>query len=628
MIVLLLAILAQDPLLDDLLRGLTSEKIEIRNQSEKEILTRWKSWTDLDLSKLDEAARLKEAEAAGRAKQCLEAIRLYRVIPETIWKAFPNAGSTLRQGSADEVAEFIDLLREKWRGRELHTRDLLPVLICSLGDNRPTTRGTPLRALKVRDHVYNLLYDAVPRFNFDTKPEAVQTWWEENRSKPESGWYLPELTDKSEWRRAQAIQRLFALEDASLYPRLFQALKTIREVHGFLIAVRDASRLRQETVQLEFAPYLQDSRLEVRFLAAKLIAPFDRRTAIDSLLSTVDKPESLRSDAGALPPQYKIVDWLAATKDDRVFPVLRTLLKDGDFGAKQEVLHATGDLDDPRVEELLLQAMSDTHRSSEPVLWGQIDNPRLCDEAGFYLSKRLKVESRFEWGAATDGRDTNLAEIWKLYRERKGMPPAPFVTPGTTVVAAEEVAALLPDLASGEKASQQRALKSLSRLGGGAWPHLQAKIRESEGPTRKRLEEAALAFSNTLRKVEVSDDSRSCAKHLLDHLHETLDVDAFLKESINPWFGDATCTRIHVEVSREPGGRGIKIKMDVTKGDPKAPTPDNLYWNFHRRVSSEFSKEVFDEAWEDFLDPLRLNLLPGNEVPFNTEMEMTKRRSK
>jgi hypothetical protein len=476
---------------------------------------------------------------------------------------------------------------------------------------------------------YHLLYDAIPCFFFDTKPELVRKWWEENRSKPEREWYLPELTATNQRQRCRAIQRLFALEDVSLHPQLFQALKTIEGEDCFQTAAQDASRLPKETIQREFSSYLNDSRVEVRFLAAKLTAPFNSREAIESLLSILQKPESLRSDATITSPQYKLVNWLAATKDDRVFPVLRKLLNEGDFEVKQDVLSAIGDLEDPRAEGMLLEVLSDTDRSSEPLDVGTIINPRMCDDAGWYLSRRMKLEDRFAWGEKTDDRDKNLAEIWKLYREGKGLPPAPFVLPGTTVVLPEEVSALLPDLASEEISAQRRALKKLSQLGGGAWPQIQERIKESQGQTRKRLEDVALAFANTLRKVDATEESKSYAKCLLDHLHEPLDVESFFREIIEPWFGDPACTRIRVEVSREPGGRGFKVKLDITKGDPKGPTPDNLDWHSHHHgMSARYTKDMFDHAWKEYLEPLRISLQPGNDGPFDEAMDMKKRASK
>src|SRR5439155_193371 len=110
---------------------------------------------------------------------------------------------------------------------------------------------------------------------------------------------------------------------------------------------------------------------------------------------------------------------------------LRVFLKSGEFTPRMEVLTAIEHSDDVRADEMLVDTFANPDRTSGWMLWGDIRNPRLCDIAGIYLARRFKLEGgRFHWPEENiEEKNRNLSEIWKVYRERKGLPPAPFVAP-------------------------------------------------------------------------------------------------------------------------------------------------------------------------------------------------------
>ncbi len=612
-----LAFLLQAGEIDELLRAFADESIEIRQKAAERLLEKWKSWTDVELAKLEAATSSADAEVAKKAADCLAAIRFQRGIPVRARAAFPEVDRILRSGTPDEVAGLFDGLLARWRKRELASSEVLPLVMISLGDERKTSRtefgkGGVWR-MPASFPVYTLLHAVVPRFYYTSKPEEVRAWWADMRAKPERDWYLPDLTAADQRRRAGAIQRLFALNDPELHPQLFAALKTLEEDDSFGIGVQEAGALPVDVLRREFLPYLRDPRLKVRFLAAKLLHPTAPREALDGLSIAFEEGHAAKR-LGFATELHEIVDWLVMTKDDRAFAALRVFLKAGDFHSRFSVLSALGYAEDERVDAVLVERFGDTDRSSGWMLSGDVRNPRLCDQAGILLARRLKLDvGKFEWPEDRIAlRNANLAEIWKLYREKKGLPPAPFVPPGASLVAPEAVAALLPGLLAEDEGRRRTALAALSRLGAGAWPHLK----------EERLKDVALRFSNTLRRVE-GDEA------LAERLHEPFDPDRFFRESIESWFADETLVEIEVEVAREPEGGGIT----VTRRLKKTPAGGAPFDQFSASGSGGgfmawSRKSTFDEAWVKFFAPLKADMEKGSGATFKSALQMTKRRSK
>jgi hypothetical protein len=359
-----------------------------------------------------------------------------------------------------------------------------------------------------------------------------------------------------------------------------------------------------------------------------VILPHDRRAAIDCLADPFEEASGLEHMNLYSYHLREIAEWLAAAKDDRAFNVLRKfVLKPGEYHTREGVLSALGRSEDPRCDEVLIEMFSQTDRTSGMELWGDIRNPRLCDLAGVFLAERLKM-GPLPWPENIEVRNQSLSQIWKLYRERKGLPAALFIAPGTSAVALEQVAKLIPDLASTDEATRKQGVKKLSRLGGGAWPHVKAGIASAQGPEKDRLEESARLYSNTLRSVEGNPEAAGRLKELRDRLHDPFDAEAFFKGSIESWFEDNDLSSISVEIAREPMGGGITVKLEVKKSDPNAPAPDQFSaMSSGGGFLARLRKNVFDEAWTNFLAPLKDAMKSGSEESFKSSMEMTKKNS-
>src|SRR5579872_7267446 len=108
--ILVLAGLLQSDPMEDILKRFSQEKVELRDQASQDIVSRWKEWTESDLSKLRAAQDSTDPELRSRAKDCFDRILFNKSFPERLWTTVPNLGQILRSGTP---ADIVDLLRSE-----------------------------------------------------------------------------------------------------------------------------------------------------------------------------------------------------------------------------------------------------------------------------------------------------------------------------------------------------------------------------------------------------------------------------------------------------------------------------------------------------------------------------------
>jgi len=401
------------------------------------IINRWKEWSSGDLERIEKRKIAGDLEVASRVEVVLREIAFRKLVPEPVWKVEPRVAEIVLHGSGDDVAELVVRLSERAKGGPFPTRSIVAVLIELIGDDRPTRHGSldsdrPFkggeskprfeRKVELGEYVLPILCSIAYKPQFKTR-DSWQRWWAENRDKPEKDWYLPDLDHDDEAQRVVVIARLAALDDSTLYPRLFQSLESFLDDEEICNAIQALSPIPSKVLVPHLKPYLVDRRPYVRLAAAKRLVTELPRESIDAVVASIEKPEMMEfygSDREFFLDGVGIVDWLASTQDERAYAFLFRALKSGSLNRKINILEAIHEQPFPGVEEAILGAFDDS------AVWptggfrgAEIRSPRVADMAGIFLARRLHMNEEFVWTGPVEERDRNLAKIRERWKRGK-----------------------------------------------------------------------------------------------------------------------------------------------------------------------------------------------------------------
>ena len=266
--------------MEELIHRLADDFPEVRDRARGIIQNRWESWTDADLAKLRKEMDSKNANLAVNAKAAvahIETRRKFKEIPEEIWKAYPDIASMLDKGPPDKIGQmFLDMEAKIEKG-ELSARAVLPAALEFIADDRDTEIKSGFFS-GGREHTYlvdrlahGLIWSHAPAMaEFETADEA-RAWWRKNKAKTDKEWHLDGLTHKDQMVRAVSMNRLVALNDPTLYPRLLETFKSIDSEDG-LGAVRNSlAKLPPAMILPELRSRMRDKRIDMRLAVMSAI---------------------------------------------------------------------------------------------------------------------------------------------------------------------------------------------------------------------------------------------------------------------------------------------------------------------------------------------------------------------
>lgn len=109
----------------ELIKKWKSENAEVRDQVSREILSRWKEWSEADLLNLKRAALDQDAEVAGRAREVQERIQIRHKVVGTRLEIIQGLEDTVFQGGRQQRLELINEAGILWYREKLTDSDLL-----------------------------------------------------------------------------------------------------------------------------------------------------------------------------------------------------------------------------------------------------------------------------------------------------------------------------------------------------------------------------------------------------------------------------------------------------------------------------------------------------------------------
>ena len=209
----------KSPAIDELIRRLSAEEIEVRGKAAADLVSAWNSWDQEDLDRLRRHAESGSDDSTHQAKSILVTIEHYRSIPEELWRAIPSIGPLIARSKPDELGNMLRELEKRWDQGELSSKSISAVAINLIEDERKTEIPTEGRYVNgsydtfTVETLANVLLLKCLYFVPVTSPAVdKRAWWKANKDKPEKEWHLKALESEDERCRGEAIARLAKLK--------------------------------------------------------------------------------------------------------------------------------------------------------------------------------------------------------------------------------------------------------------------------------------------------------------------------------------------------------------------------------------------------------------------------------
>jgi hypothetical protein len=275
------------------------------------------------------------------------------------------------------------------------------------------------------------------------------------------------------------------------------------------------------------------------------------------------------------------------------------------------------------IEQLLVQAMTDTEEAEGASVTcdeKSISDPRICDLAGYVLSRRSADKYDFDLSARLPMRDLQRMTAINVWRKEQGLPladlPARIVIPTVT---AEILDPLLAGLgAETNQETRQQVIAKLERLGVGALPGIVLAIETApESSTRVELAAAASRMANIVTDVRFSTRSvkpNESFQHRVDRLKGTQLTSNALVKLILDTLDDLPNGAFGIKLSADRYGDHTGVVINVTFVDRAEFRSGTNGWSRSHRVrlddnslSSGFSTSSLSwgqsaNAYQDLID--------------------------
>jgi hypothetical protein len=271
-------------------------------------------------------------------------------------------------------------------------------------------------------------------------------------------------------------------------------------------------------------------------------------------------------------------------------------------------------------DEVLVQALANTDRSGVSGSWGserQVDDPRYCDLAAYYLSVLWKMRQPFVFHSSLLTRERYRTDLINMWRQRQGLPLLP--DPPLHRVQRLPDAAVRPGLdalvAAANDQERQKAVAAIEKLGLPALPAAREFLATTtpDHPAHTELKKMALQLACVVREIEYSRFSARPEKETQETLEsfkgKPLDVSGLARLALK--ITDPLPKGVEgfvVEVDREGDDSGIVLKVTLVKGDRQRGTFNTgesvrVTGRFAMSQGSSFSRGF--AIWQDFQSALQ-----------------------
>jgi len=611
-LLVLLGIQVDSDSMDRLIERLGDASIEARTKAEATLIRRAREWSDADVQKLERTQEDSDAEKAAKARSALAWIRRFRTIPPEIWKAVPDLARRMMSSKGEEIGSTLSVF--EGNRDSLPPKALIPLLIDLLGDERDSgafpylSSGPGPASMTVGELSARILAERVARFRADEALKKARDWWKENRDKSEPEWHLADLSHADEWVRAISARRLGELKHEAAIPAIVKVLPGFESSSAFACAALGFAHFPAEVRIRELTRYLRDTRYPVRFAVARALPDESRAEAARSIIQAFQHRSRVTELRDEWWDSSEAYDWLARTGWAEAREALFRFAGEGSGSNRATALMALEAVADPRVDERLAKATSDaTTHWGERIQHRGMHKARVGDIAALILSRRLKIDSDFEWPESIRTRNRNIESVLNRWRESRRLPRVEYLGPGIAAVPPDKVKSLIPDLISKDAGTREASQVRLSELGPGAWRILLAEATRLAPEARTVLDESARRAANSLRSLQFdSQDAKALEPALRERMHRPLDLEALARLIGQAWHDLPRAGKLTCEVIRGADGIGFSIRLALEPADTTDRIPSGRNFDFGNGSSwSAVSVSFLDEFKErlEALDP-------------------------
>jgi len=483
--------------------------------------------------------------------------------------------------------------------------DAVPQLIAILDDER-FTRVVEYRALNLYWDVSVLRIGGCARMILeqlagrwagrglvsDGSTKSIQAWWADIQKKGEKQTLIDVVQAAKPGTTSQAIMLREKFPDAA-FDALAKGIENAEDdqTKSYLIDVlagikgdRPVPLLRQ---QLKKSPALC-----VRLAAAEGLS---RRGIDDGVRPMIDEWQRLARSASDGDDLDSLISFLVKCGRPEAIKALGADLLNRSGSVQIDIVESVGNLGQDNSDrlpfavstardELLVQSLANTERSRTAGHWGserQVDDPRYCDLAAYYLSVLWKLPQPFDFHSPLLTRERYRIDLVNTWRERQGLQLLPI--PASHRVKRLPDAVVKPKLdallGATNDADRQKAIAAIEELGLPALPAAREFLAgtKPDHPAYAELRKMVLRLACIVREIEFSRFSARPDKETQETLDrfkgKPLDIEGLARMSLK--ITDPLPKGIEgiaVEMDREGDDSGVTLTVTLVKGDRQKGT--------------------------------------------------------
>lgn len=368
----------------------------------------------------------------------------------------------------------------------------------------------------------------------ETKKE-ISAWWKDVQKKGEKQ-VLIEGVEAGDRNSAEQAERLMSKFSKAAFDAIIKGINNAKDEFTKGLLVRYLAEIADERVVPFLRRQLAGRSMWLRITAAEELMKLKQDDGLKVMIqewkdvSTKPDPETdSRQLSRFLIWSGRLEAVLALSKDLwKRSPKVRYWVVEGLLSEDRSRLGAKQPTPEPvkrAIDDLLARALDDTEQCwGVSTTWGgmSLNNPRICDIAGYVLSGRLKKDDMFDENASLRTRDQQRIALQNAWRIQRGMATVP-VPPEKKIerLSEKQIAPLLQKVRDGKTAeARQAALQTVESLGLPALPALKeflAGLKPGD-PARDDVSALARRLAFIVADVTITEHSVKPTKDIQKRL--------------------------------------------------------------------------------------------------------------
>jgi len=431
--------------------------------------------------------------------------------------------------------------------------------------------------------------------------KQVEAWWKDVKNKGEEQVLIEAVMsgDDNSANQAQVLMEKYpdsAVE--AIRTGLTKATRSWTSQQMLALLADHGSNEAEEIIKQQL---LEGKKLPIRITAANKLMRIGRSQLAIERMSHEWKNYTPDETADHFfdDPQGQLAEFLLHTGSSQAvkdvaekFPQLRARTKFEVIDSLSEIELNLDRAYVKAVEAFLVESLQDTDEASISGSYGDqaFSNPRICDIAGYSLTKKWPESYSCRLDGTERERDADRFAAINRWRKANGLQPIKTPKPFVVKPVPHEITApLVEKIVSNEsKDAAQKALEQLTELGTGTLGSVEQLSNQLEDshPFAKQIRQLAIDLKNTINVTNIDNKSVKVPLAWLAKV-ERLKGQTFSSEMLISLLSDFAkeqpCAGIRIKAIRDGNDNGVELSVEWI-GKPAKRKGSQQMWNTRMNV--------------------------------------------